>query len=114
MARRIKFAAAVGLVVIAIPAGRWMRHTRPWETPTERAHRLCDTCGLDDDQIDQLMDEFGDPTLSREQALALFLDSFENPAAAEPCMPCVEAVMDATGQEAPREESQGEARTERG
>ncbi len=84
--------------------GRWVRHARPWETLTQRAHRLCDKCGLDDDEIDRLIDEFRDPRLSREQALALFFGTFENPAAAELCMSCVKAVMDAAGQETPRQE----------
>ncbi len=107
--RRIILVLAFFAVVVAWPVGRWVRHAGPWETLTQRAHRLCDECGLDDDEIDRLIDEFRDPRLSREQALALFFDTFENPADGEPCMPCVEAVLDipgaATGQEAPREES---------
>ncbi len=67
-----------------------------------RAHRLCSECGLDADEIDRFIDELGDPALGRFEALAVLFASFENPAAAEPCMPCVEAVLDATGQEAPR------------
>lgn len=80
--RRIMLAAAFFAAVVAWPVGRWDRQTRPWETLTHRVHRLCDKCGLDDDEIDRLMDEIGDPALSREQALALFFDTFENPALA--------------------------------
>ena len=56
MSNRLKLIAAVVLLVIAIPAGRWVRHARPWETSTQRAHRLCSECGLDDDEIDRLID----------------------------------------------------------
>ncbi len=60
------------------------------------------------------MDGLTDPTLSREQAPAVFFGTFENPAAAKPCLPCVQAVLDAAGYETLREESQDEARTKRG
>ena len=55
MARRIKLAVAVALVVSAIPTGRWAWHTRPWEAPVDRAYRLCGECGLETAKIDWLI-----------------------------------------------------------
>lgn len=46
MANRLKLISAVVLVVIAIPAGRWVRHTRPWESAIQRVPRLYRECGL--------------------------------------------------------------------
>ncbi len=104
-ARRFKLAAAVVLVVLAIPAGRWMRHARPWESAKARAHRLCGECGLEADEIDGLIDESSHPTLTREQAMELFYDTFDND---DPdprsCEPCAEAVLDAAGVAASRGE----------
>lgn len=64
MARRINLAGAVALVVLAIPAGRWLRHAKPWESAKERAHRLCGECGLTPEEINGLIDELKDATLS--------------------------------------------------
>ncbi len=75
MARRIKLTVAVVLVVSAIPAGRWVRHTRPRESATERAHRLCSECGLTPAEIDRLIDPFSHPTLTRGPAIELFYDT---------------------------------------
>lgn len=55
MANRLKLISAVVLVVIAIPAGRWVRHTRPWESAIQRVPRLYRECGLDDDEINRLI-----------------------------------------------------------
>ncbi len=93
--RRIVLAVAFCAAVAAWPVGRWVRQTGLRETPTQRAHRLCSECGLDDDEIDRLMDDLGDPALTRAQALAVFFGTFENPAAAKPCLPCAQAVLDA-------------------
>ncbi len=92
MARRAKLGLAVGLVLIAVPAGRWVRHTLRWQSPTERAHRLCRECGLDDDQINRLIDTKRDAGLTREEELNLLYAPFGDRAEAEPC---AEAVLDA-------------------
>ena len=95
-AKRIKLGIAVALVVLAIPAGRWLRHARPWESAKARAHRLCGECGLTPEEIDGLIDEFSHPTLSREQAMELFNGTFdEDDPPAELCEPCANAVLDA-------------------
>ena len=94
-AKRIKLGVAVALVVAAIPAGVWLRVVRPWETLTERAHRLCGECGLTPDEVDGLIEEFSHPTLRREQAMELFYAMFKDQADAEVCEPCANAVLDA-------------------
>ncbi len=96
MARRFKLAAGVALVVLAIPAGRWMRHARPWESAKARAHRLCGECGLEPDEIHGMIDEFSHPTLRRGQAIELFYDTFDDDdSGPRSCEPCAEAVFDA-------------------
>ena len=95
-AKRIKIGVAVALVVLAIPAGLWLRVERPWETLTERAHRLCIECGLTPDEVDGLIDEFSRPTLRREQAMELFHATFdEDDPPPKLCEPCANAVLDA-------------------
>ncbi len=98
MARRVKLAVAVVRVVSAMPAGRWVRHTRPWESPIQRAHRLCRECGLDDDEVDRFIDTKRNAGLTREQELDLFYATFEDEADAELSEPCAVAVLDAAGQ----------------
>ena len=96
---------AVGFVVdnvtatfiVAYPASRWVRNARPWESPTRRAHRICEQCGLDPVVVDGLIDTMQHSTLTREQSLELFFSTFDEPAAAELCVPCAETIMHAAG-----------------
>lgn len=97
MANRLKLIAAAVLVVIAIPAGRWVRHARPWESSIQRAHRLCRECGLGEDEIGRLIAAKMNAGQTREQELDSFYATFENRANAEPCGPCAEAVLNAAG-----------------
>ena len=97
MGRRIKLTVAVVLVVIAIPAGRWVRHTRPWESATKRVHRLCGECGLTAAETNRMIDQSSHPTLIREQALRSFYATFDNDADSRLCRPCAEAILDAAG-----------------
>jgi hypothetical protein len=84
------------LVVLAFPAGRWVR-SRYWESPEQRTLRLCRSCGLNDTQITALIDDIRHTTLTREAALALLFATFGNAADAEMCLPCGEAVLTAAG-----------------
>jgi hypothetical protein len=88
------------------------------ESPTRPTRRSQGECGLDAEDVDRIIDTVQHSTLSREENLELFLGTFEDPDDAELCLPCAEAVLDipvdTTGQETPRQESQDEARTERG
>jgi hypothetical protein len=92
---------AVKIIVVAmlIPVGfltaRWIRSARPWETLTDRVHRLCRECGLDIDAIDRIIDDVRHSTLTRQENLGLFYATFQRRADAELCRPCAEAVLDA-------------------
>ena len=52
--RSTKLAALLMPLVFGV--GAWSIFTRPWDTPTERAHRLCVACGIDHDEVDMLID----------------------------------------------------------
>ena len=95
--RRIILALAFFAVVVAWPTGRWVRNTRPWESATERAYRTCSECGLDAGEVDRLIDTMRHSALTREQGLELFFSTFDEPAAAELCVPCAETIMHAAG-----------------
>ncbi len=68
---------------------------RPFESPRNKALRLCGECGLDVAEIDQLIDDVQHSTLSRAENLALFRQPFERPADADFCQDCAVAVLDA-------------------
>jgi hypothetical protein len=59
---RIKIIPAAFSVLAAIPAGRWVWHTRPRESATERAHRVCGAYGLGADEIDRVLAKLFDFT----------------------------------------------------
>ncbi len=63
--------------------------------------RLCSECRLDDAETDRLIDTTQHATLTREDLLALFYDTFEKLADAEHCEPCAEAVLDAADEDGP-------------
>ena len=79
------------LVAFAI----WLLVARPWESATERAHRLCAECGLSTDETDQLIDGVRHSTLTRDESQQLFYDTFEHRADAKLGEPCPIAVLDA-------------------
>ena len=63
-----------------------------------RAFRICEACGLEDDEIASLIDVKSRSSLSREQEIELFDSTFKGNyqwANSEMCLPCVEAVLDA-------------------
>ena len=97
MAKHAKTILAAAMIPIAFGAGLWLRFTKPWESPTGRAHRLCRACGLDDAEIKWLIDAKSGTEQTREQELELFYDTFEQRAEAELCEPCAEAMLDAAG-----------------
>ena len=82
--------------LVALGAVCWLRSRRP-PTPTDVAYRICSACGLDVAEIDQLIDTMRHSTLSREENLDLFRDTFERREDAELCIGCAEAVLDAAG-----------------
>lgn len=83
--------SALGLLVFCLSS----ESGRP-PTPTDVAYRICGACGLDIAEVDQLIDDMRHSTLSREQNLDLFRDTFEQREDAEFCIDCAQAVLDAT------------------
>jgi hypothetical protein len=59
--------------------------TRPWESAADRAHGLCDECGLSADEIDALINTMRG--MDRAVALDLSYAAFDHPRDAEPCEP---------------------------
>ena len=89
-----KLAASIVLVVIAWPAGRYVK-SRPWESPIKRAYRHCGECGLARDEIGNLIVGLSGTTVTRGHAIELYRATFDKPEDAELCLPCAEAVVDA-------------------
>ena len=68
------------LVTAGLFAWRMMsRDSETAEARTERAHRLCTECDLSRDEIDRLIDSFTDKSLTREEAVRLFEDTYSDP-----------------------------------
>ena len=59
----IPVVSAISLIPSAFLAGLWLRNARPWETPTDRAHRLCRACGLAESEVDRMIDDGANRTL---------------------------------------------------
>ncbi len=89
------------VVVTLMVAGvaLWVSSRCPWESATERAHRICGECGLRSDETDQLIGDMQHSTLTREENLELFYATFEVWRDAELCEPCAQAVLDAAEEE---------------
>lgn len=87
---------AAALIPTALIAGRWLRSARPWETPVDRAHRLCAGCGLKAGEVDRMIDDAAHSTLDREGMVKLWEATFsEADTHKELCKPRREAVLDA-------------------
>lgn len=70
----------------------WLSKSRTWESATEPAYRECALCGID---VGQWIDDNAHSTLSRSESVELYLATLEDRSEAEPCRPCVDAVLDA-------------------
>ncbi len=71
MTRRITQALAC-LFLLAFGIGVWIVFARPFESPRDKALRLCGECGLDVAEIDWLIDSSRHTTMTRAENLALF------------------------------------------
>lgn len=97
MGNRTRLVFVALLVPLSLGAGLWLRFNRPWESPTERAFRICRECGLEDNEITSLIETKSRSTLTREREIELYRDTFngdDRDTDSELCMPCVEAVLD--------------------
>lgn len=95
MSRRI--VSLIGVAVALAGVAAWVVQARPWESMTDRAYRECAACGIDAPAVNKWIDDFAHSTLSREESVELYLATFEDRDDAEPCRPCVDAVLDAAG-----------------
>ena len=94
MARRIPQALAC-LFLQTFAVGVWIVLARPFESPRDKALRMCSGCGLDVDEVDGLIDGARHTTLTRAENLALFRKQYEREAEADYCQDCAVAVLDA-------------------
>ena len=96
MTRRVKVALSAAMIPIALAVGLWLRWSRPWESPTLRAYRVCAECAdFSPDEVDHQIATVRSAPGTRADKLRLFLVQFDDPADAEDCVPCTEAVLDA-------------------
>ena len=79
-------------VVLPLYLVFWSGPVRPM-TLTEIAYQTCGSCGLTTAEIDGLIDTARHSTLSRQENLDLFHDTFEQHEDAELCLDCAEAVL---------------------
>ncbi len=86
MRQRLKLVAAAATVPLGLGLGLWLRFERPWESPTERAVRLCVECGHEEDGVFQMIGNVQLRERTREGEIAAFRDLFDNPAEADLCM----------------------------
>ena len=93
---------SAALIPVAFALGLWLRCTRPWESPVERAYRVCRECAdLPQEEVDRLIETIRVSPGSREDKLDVFLRLFVDPADADVCEPRAEAVLDAAAEEEP-------------
>ncbi len=83
------------LFLLTFGVGVWIVLARPFESPRDKALRLCGECGLDVAEIDGLIDDMLHSTLTRDEIMALFRARYERPADADFCKDCAVAVLDA-------------------
>lgn len=86
---------AVGLLLLACLIVVVSRSRR--ETLTDRAHILCEDCGLAITETDRLIETMRDAESDRATLLADFFGTFGDGGDPEPCRPFAEAILDAAG-----------------
>lgn len=73
------------LIPLALGAGLWFRWTRPWESPIERAYRLCQECSdLLPFEVDDLIGTMRASPVTRYEKLQAFRPQYTVPTDAEP------------------------------
>lgn len=78
------------------------------KTIGDAGYRICSDCGISDDEVDALIDNARHSTISREESIALWEQTYRGESNAaelmELCRDCVRAIVDAgfdAHQEAP-------------
>ncbi len=96
--------AVVGMLSVLFAVSGWLFLTRPWESPTERAYRVCSGCGLSNTEVAWLIGVMRESPKIRAELLEDFRVWFADPGDLTWCEPCAEAVLDAAGVAASRGE----------
>ena len=87
MARRTKTILAAAWIPVAFATGLWLRYAKPWETPAERAYRVCSECGLSTTEIAWLIGVMHEHPLARYGIGAVrFLAGFQSVRWLSTCM----------------------------
>ncbi len=87
----------VGMLPVIFAISGCMFLARPWESPVDRAYRLCGECGLPSSEADGLIGIMRENPKTRVEKLEEFRKLFDDPLDLEYCEPCAEAVLDAAG-----------------
>lgn len=66
------------------------------ETPLERTHRICQDCGLSDDEIETLIQQVSESGLTPVESVESWKQTAD-PENVELCRDCVDAVIEAAG-----------------
>ena len=66
------------------------------ETPLETAYRVCDECGLDEAEVDQVIKDIENPELTPDEKIHSFGTKLKDPSDADACEPCALAICKAS------------------
>ena len=96
MTRRVKVALSAALLPIALIVGLNTIFYRPFESPTDRAYRLCRECAdLSPAEVDDQILTVRSAPGTRADKLRQFYGQFNDPADAKDCAPCTQAILNA-------------------
>lgn len=96
MTHRVRIALSAAMIPVALIVGLNTLFYKPFESPTQRAYRLCRQCSdLEPAEVDDQILTVRLAPGTREDKLRLFIDQFDNPDDAMACTPCTEAILDA-------------------
>ncbi len=87
------FMMAVGLAFI------WWETEKVIDDTNNEAYLECMLCYIGVTEVDWMIEKSEQAMLTRDELVALYHDAFDNGEviAAEPCTPCVEAILDVAG-----------------
>ena len=69
----------VGMLAVMFAASGWLFLARPWESPIDRAYRLCGECGLPSSEVDGLLGIMRENPTTRADKLEEFRKLFDDP-----------------------------------
>ena len=100
-----RFVVCLLVAVAVVTAVYAAMYARPWESAAERAHRLCEGCGIEVAEVDWLIEtmQTDGEHKTRDELFQVWLDTHEDDEEGrlqplDLCRPCVEAVLDTVGE----------------